>query len=625
MACFWPVRGYRKLNSLLLLLAVSLPSSNINAAGMSNAHRVENLAYGQALFEYFQQNELRAITSLLVAEQKPQSSNQRNESDLLLADLYYGYGLYGESERLFSRLLSDDTDSALLNRVWFNLARLNHDLGYYDQSLELLSRIDDSLPNRLPEQLQYEKQYLLTNLYLGNSKFDDATRAMKSIDQDSIWYQYARYNLGVSLLENKRLDEAQAYLEPLGQLETSIEETLALRDQANLSQGLSLLKNSKPEAALTSFERIRLEGLLSHTALLATGWAWHRLDQFSRALVPWLELAQKNTIDPATQEALLAIPTALEENHKPKLAVQYFELAANQFDKQLELLEQSITTISAGELISLLNQNALIYSGSKFAATSLQSSSAPYLHLLLASSEFQREINRYRQLIDISATLNHWQFNLPTLALMLKERRQAFQKKRPLLELSSNFENLEALKKSRNRFAKQLNQIENTSDHLALATVKEREQLQRLSRVSKTLDNIGDRSDSSDGKDMHRLLYGLLDWQIGTSYAPRLWAAQKQLKSLDRALSIATTRADSLRQVNSNSLQTFDDFDFRIKTQKSKISGLIQRVADLLERQEKHINRIAIAAINAQKQHIVQLRLNARYSLARLYDSMVSE
>ncbi len=621
MAFFWEIRGYPKWNSLLLLLAVALLSSVINAAEIRNTHRVENLAYGQALFEYFQQNELSAITSLLVAKQKPQSSTQANESDLLLADLYYGYGLYRESERLFSRLLTVDTDHALLNRVWFNLARLNHDQGYYEQSLELLSRIDDSLP----EQSQYEKQYLLTNLHLRNSKFDDARRAMKKIDQDSIWYQYARYNLGVSLLENNQLDEAEAYLEPLGLLETNFEETLALRDKANLSQGLSQLNNSKPEAAITSFERIRLEGPFSHTALLATGWAWNQLDQFSRALVPWLTLAQKNTIDPATQEALLAIPTTLEQNQKPKLAVQYFELAANQFDKQLEVLEQSITTIRARELVSLLNQNALISNGSKFAATSLQSSSAPYLHILFASGEFQREINRYQQLIDISAILNHWQLNLPTLALMLDERRQYFQIKRPLLEQSSNFDNLETLKRSRNQYADELLLIKDSGNHLGLATTGEREQLQRLNKVSKTINNIGDRHDISNQKDRHRLLSGLLDWEISTSYAPRLWAAQKQLNHLDQALSIATSRADSLRQVNRNSQQTFADLDFRIKAQKGRISGLIQRVTDLLERQEKQINRVAIAAIDEQMQHIVQLRLNARYSLARLYDSVVNE
>lgn len=619
MRWFWQIIGGKK--PALLLLAVSLLPTILHAASIDNAHRVEDLAYGQALFDYFQQHQLKAITGLLVAEQKPQTRKQRDESDLLLADLYYAYGLYGESSRLFSRLLKDDTDRALLNRVWFNLARLNHEQGFYDQTLELLSRIDDSLPGHL----QNEKDYLLTNQYLRDSKFDDADNAIQAIDRASIWYQYARYNLGVSLLENKRLDDGKSLLEPLGQLQANSEETRALRDQANLSLGLSQLRNDQSEDALTSFERIRLEGPLSHTALLATGWAWNRLDQFSRALAAWLELAQKNTIDPATQEALLAIPTALEENEKPKLAVQYYELAADQFDKQLEALDQSMTSIQSGELIALLNQNALIYDNARFAATSLQSSSAPYLHILMASGEFQRELKRYQELIDISTTLNHWNFNLPTLALMLSERRRHFQEKLPLLQQSSNFDNLEALKISRQLYASRLGEIEKNEDFFGLATVDESEQLQRLNKVSKTLNNIAGKSDTSDAQDMHRLLNGLLSWQISTSYAPRLWSAKKQLKGLDEALSIATSRADSLRQVSAKGLQTFNDFDFRIKSQENKINGLIQRVADLIERQEKRINRLAISAIDLQKQHIVELRLNARYALARLYDTMASE
>ena len=604
-----------------LLTSIFLLSTNIYAASINNTHRVDDLAYGTALFDYFQQHELKAITGLLVAEQKIQTRKQRDESDLLLADLYYAYGLYGESNRLFSRLLRDDTDRALLNRVWFNLARLNHDQGIYDQTPELLSRIDDSLPRRL----QDEKFYLLTNLYLRDLKFDDASNAIQAIDQASIWYQYARYNLGVSLLENQRLDEGRSLLEPLGQLQTSSGEALALRDQANLSLGLSQLRNDQADAALVSFERIRIEGPLSHTALLATGWARNRLNQFARALVAWLELAEKNTIDPATQEALLAIPTALEENKKPRLAVHYYQLAANQFDKQLAALEQSITFIRSGELIALLNQNALLYSNTRFAATSLQSSSAPYLHILMASSEFQRKLKRYQELIDISSTLNHWNFNLPTLTLMLSERRRNFQQKLPLLQKSSNFERLDNLRKARLRFAKQLDKIEQSENYRGLATAEENEQLQRLDKVSNTLSNIAEQSDTTDAKDMHRLFNGLLDWQISTSYVPRLWGAKKQLRDLDQALSIATSRADSLRQVSGKSLQEFDDFDFRIQSQENKINRLIQRVPSLIERQEKQINDLAISAIDIQKKHIVELRLNARYSLARLYDGLANE
>ena len=408
------------------------------ADDINKTHRVENLAYGQALFDYFQDKQLNAITGLLVAELQIQSQTQRDESDLLLADLYYSYGLYEESNQLFSRLLTGDTAKGLLNRVWFNLARLNHDQGYDQRARELLAQIDDSLPERL----QDEKHYLLGNLYLGENQFEAAKDASSRIDSDSIWYPYSRYNLGVTLLENKNLDDGKPLLEQLGEMPATSEEILALRDKANFSLGLNMLQNSRPVVALASFERVSLQGPFSHNALLGAGWAWNELDQFSKALVPWLELAEKNTIDAATQEALLAIPTALEANEKPKLAVQYYELAARQFDKQIESLDEVAKTIQRGELTEILRMNALVFEDSEYGRTSLQSSTAPYLHILMASNDFQQAVKRLRELLEIQATLNRWQFNLPTLGIMLKERRQRFQEKLPLLQQSTDFETL---------------------------------------------------------------------------------------------------------------------------------------------------------------------------------------
>ena len=414
-------------------------------------------------------------------------------------------------------------------------------------------------------------------------------------------------------------------LNAIGQLKNTTGELSALRDRANLSIGLSQLRVNQPRAALQSLQKIRLQGPFSNTALLATGWGWTALDQSGKALVPWLELASKNTIDAATQEAILAIPTRLEQTNKPKLAIQYYKLAADQFDKQIEILEQSIKAINAGELISLLSQNALIYDHAKFAASTLQSDSAAYLHVVIASEEFHQALKRYQELIDISSTLNHWKLTLPTLDLMLKERRQRFIDKLPLLEQTASFQNLAILSQSRDHLASQLKLIENDQSSLKLAGEKQKSQLQRLDKVAASLDRIGDLRDTSDERDMHRLLSGLVTWQVRTSYASRLWTTKTRLKQLDKSLSNASTRVATLQKINAESISRFDQFQSRINTQQNKIGGLVSHVADLIDRQEARINNLAIATIEAQKQHLAQLKLNSKYALARLYDKVVNE
>ena len=593
----------------------------IQAGGSSLQHRVEDMAYGQALFHYFQQDELPAIIQLLVAKQGARTQTQVDESGLLLADLYYSYGLYGESGELFTRLQQENTSTGIKNRVWFNLARLNYDQGQYDTARELLAKIDDVLPTRI----ESERQYLLTNLYLGELQYQQALDARQRIAVGSTWRAYANYNLGVSMAEDGQFDQGRQLLDQLGQMPTESAEMTALRDQANLALGISLLRHSQPEAALAVFSRIRLQGPLSHKALLGAGWAWSRLDNFDQALVPWLELTRQNAIDVATQEALLAIPTVFEQSQRSELAVQYYELAADQFDQQLVILDQVARSIRASELIAALLDTRLLKTTTRFNRTPPPSVTAPYLYVLMASEVFQREVKRYQELLDMRATLAHWDGNLPTLHLMLVERRKNFEQKLPLLEQTNDFQTLSEFQQSRDSYASKLDNIETSYDYMSLASAEEKQQLRRLDSISLSLSNLQGKKNTNAQADMARLLAGLLDWQISTDYAPRVWQARKQLIALDQALLESQLRAQSLRQITDQSYARFAEFERRIDGQDARIKALYARVGKLIERQESRINQLAISAIEQQHQHITRLRLNARYSLARLYDSLVSD
>jgi hypothetical protein len=584
-------------------------------------HRVEDLQYGQALFDYFQKNDLAAITQLLVAEQRPQSQNQTEESALLLADLFYSYGLYRESNHLFSQLLGEETSQGIKNRVWFNLAKLNYEQGEYAAARELLSNISQTLPAHI----ESERQYLLANLYLIDRQYQQAKDSNQKIANDSIWRRYSDYNLGVYLIEDNQFEQAKPLLNELGRNETNSTEMKALRDKANLALGFSQLKRSKPESAIDYLSRIRVHGPLSNNALLGAGWAWSRLDNKDKALLPWLTLTQKNKIDPATQEALLAIPTLFEKNKSTRLAVHYYELAAAKFDQQLSTLDQVTLSIKQNELISALQKRNLIKPANGFTTQPPDSVTTPYLHILMASKKFQKALKRFQELRNIQTTLAHWQKNLPTLALMLDERRKNFEQKLPLLEQSADFGKLQQLSQQRAKYTSKLNEVSRAQNYLQLATAEEKQQLDRLSNIASSLKNIDGKKNIDSQSDMYRIMSGILHWQISTDYNPRYWKAKKQLLALDKALDEANQRAHKLHKITQTTRLRFVEFDTRINGQQQKIENLKQRVADLIVKQEAHINQLAIEAIEQQQHHIIQLRLNARYSLARLYDSLVIE
>ena len=610
-------RGLRHFFSALLLSCVCFP---LDAAQL-NDHRVEDLDYGRALYQYFQDDNLGAITQLMIAEQRTHGTNQQDEANLLLADLYYDYGLYEESREIFSRLLTAEVSDSIQSRIWFNLARLRYEQGHFDHARDLLSRIN----GQLPVGIEAERKYMLANLYLGNRQYDQATDLGKQINSRSIWKVYAGYNLGVSLIEDEHYEQGKALLDKLGQMKAPSAELRGLRDRANLSLGLKQLRLDLPEAALESLSRIRLEGPLSNQALLASGWAWYRLGQFDKASNPWRLLIRRNAVDAATQEAILAIPANYAKSEQDTLAVRHYEIAVKQFDLQLKLLNNAVGAIENDGLIAALQENALLYDHSSLQRLPPASDVTPQLHILLASTKFQREMKRYQELINIRTSLGYWGNNFPALELMLAERRQRFKQKLPLLRESTSFDQLEQLRERRERFAEQVNAIDFSDDYMALATAEEEDHLQRLQRVATSIVKVAPERNTAYQQDMFRLLSGLLHYQMATDYPVKFWKTKKQLILLDRALLEAKHEVAALGRITERTANDFEIFEGLIDGQSEHIRDLLSKVSSLIGKQERHINQLAIDEIRQQQLHIVQLRLNAHFELAELYDKLAAQ
>jgi hypothetical protein len=601
----------------LLLSCVCVPLG----AAQLNQHRVEDLDYGRALYKFFQDDNLAAITQLMIAEQRPRSENQQDEANLLLADLYFEYELYEESREIFSRLLTAEVSPSIQSRIWFNLARLRYEQGHFDHARDLLSRIDD----QLPAGIEAERKYMLASLYLGNRQYDQATDLSNQINPRSIWKVYAQYNLGVSLIEDEHYQQGKFLLEKLGQMKAPTTELRGLRDRANLSLGLKQLRLDLPEAALENLSRIRLEGPLSNQALLASGWAWYRLEQFDKALNPWRLLIRRNAVDAATQEAILAIPANYAKSAQDTLALRHYEIAVKQFNLQLELLDNAVGSIENDGLIAALQENALLYDRSSLQRLPPSSEVTPQLHILLASTEFQREVKRYQELVDIRTSLRYWGNSFPALELMLAERRQRFKQKLPLLRQSTSFDQLDQLRQRRERFAKQVNAIDLSDDYLALATPEEEDHLQRLQRVATSIVKVAPERNTAYQQDMFRLLSGLLHYEMAIDYPVRFWKTRKQLIQLDRALLEAKYRVSALGRITERTSNDFEIFEGIIDGQSDRISDLRSKVSNLIKQQEQLINKLAIDEIRQQQLHIVQLRLNAHYELAKLFDKLAAE
>lgn len=230
-----------------------------------------------------------------------------------------------------------------------------------------------------------------------------AAAALLASDDDV----YARFNHAVALIRSGRDAQGWRLLEQLGSQSARRSDERALREQASLLLGFHHLRRRDGAAAQSAFGRIRLQGPHSNRALLGLGWAeltgsaaGDEPAALHRALRPWRELAQRDPMDAAVQEGLLAIAHALD-------LLGDHEQALHAYIRAIEVLETGRARIAAGirsvndarMLQTILRRDAGIESGDRWRLLDLPDLPETWwLHGLLAEHRVQEQIKNFRDL-----------------------------------------------------------------------------------------------------------------------------------------------------------------------------------------------------------------------------------
>ena len=307
---------------------------------------VEDPQYGEVLFYFYQEDYFPAIVKLLAAQNQQQLNDHAEDAELLLGGLYLSYGHHLAAADIFERLLADNVSPEVRDRTWFFLAKIWYQRGYLDKSQEALAYIKGELPKNLQrEALNLEAQNLIDA-----GDYDRAITLLQGWKGNTEWASYAKFNIGVALVRSGRVAEAQELLNDLGSLNPFNDEMTSLRDKANLALGYALLQDGQPLAAKAPLQRVRLEGPFSNKALLGVGWADSEMDNYRRALVPWMELRGRDLLDSAVQESMLAIPYAMAKLDSISQAADHYLNAIEAFYEEINRLDRTIAHIESGDL-----------------------------------------------------------------------------------------------------------------------------------------------------------------------------------------------------------------------------------------------------------------------------------
>ena len=408
----------------------------------------------------FLKNDGRYLSSLLgLLDAARDSSQAPAEFRALLAESYVGFGMEQAAANALRRL----GDSPLGARAELDLARLEYDRGYVTQAADRLQRVSAQLA---PETRDVARAALVEAL-LAQERWHDAVVliAGTATDLDSLKDLPAgvRYNLGVALIKDNRGREGRHQLDLVGTQEAKDADGLALRDKANLTLGYQYLQGQSGKNAKVAFVRVRKQGPFSNQALLGLGWAELALGgdlaqetaggagseslgslaepandakapkaeaqsgstvqvdeqkAMQRALVPWTELIQRDPMDPAVHEGLLAIAWTLDRLHSDNESINYYQHAIDTLETARKRMAQAKKAIQSGQMVATMIHDDLEAERSwKWRLINLADTPETYfLQRMLAQHRFQETLKNYRDALLLERNLAGWKERLAALA-----------------------------------------------------------------------------------------------------------------------------------------------------------------------------------------------------------------
>jgi hypothetical protein len=576
--------------------------------------QVRDLHYGDVLFYFYQGDDFEAITRLNAYEHWNRLPHHEAESQLLLGGLYLSLGLHNEAGARFEKLLTPNIPVGVRNRAWYYLAQVWYARGYYDRAEQALRQVQ----GKLPTQLEAEKQHLLANVLMRQGKFDEAVQLLRDWHGPPDWMAYARLNVGVALVREGRVADADPFLTAVGTLDSDQPEMLALRDRANLALGFAYLQADKPDQARPALERVRLDGPYSNKALLGEGWADAALGDYKGALTPWLALRDRNLLDSAVQESYLAVPYAYGKLNANGQAAENYENALRSFDNEDRQLDAAIGRVRAGKMLDTLlaaDQNSH-YGWFWQLRTVPDAPESRYLYTILAGHDFQEGLKNYRDLVYMGHTLEDWSDSMDAFGNMIDTREKAYAERLPRVDTLLASGAAERMQHQRDDLEARLNTAEHSQDVAALGTPTERSEWAEIKRLEAALA----AAPNEEQRDRLRLVKGVLYFRLNDAFKARVWQERRTIKDLDLALHEAQERWIRVDRARKSVPTNTGEFAARLAGLRERIASLQVRLASTERKQNEYLQQLAVAELAAQKERLGTYRVQARFALASMYD-----
>ncbi|HAG94924.1 MAG: hypothetical protein CMK83_01575 [Pseudomonadales bacterium] len=586
-------------------------------------HAIEDLAYGDLLFEFYQEHYFSAITKILVAKERGQFAGNSEHAELVLGALYVSYGLLDQGEAIFRSLLDTYTSVEGADESWYQLARIYYKRGDPQHALDILtSSINEPLESRATEHVLLQ---ILCHIRLG--QVDQAQSLSQYLREDQAQSLFVRFNMASALAQLGDMEQAATYYSDVlnrSRPQTELDKTLT--DQAALALGIHYLRANQLQQAQQVLHRVRLYGPVANRALLALGWTHFHSDRKLDALTPWMELNERPLTDPSVQESILNVPFVFEELGALQDALDGYKSAYKIFRNQrrrLDTIKQEIQQPDWIERISPVDISGHDAMG-KLPEFKLpvEDKVTQHLYRYFASNEFHRLYRDYRELQRLYMVLRHWEKQFPSFNEMINTHVERLNELAPKAEKAiDNSKNFYAYSRVKlDEFETRLNQIIANNDLTGLANVSQLIQKERLDAIEAALVDLNDPDLYFEEWEKLKLLKGLLLWDLNATAIEKRWEATKEQVAMNNMLLELERRIRALMAARDTRLNRFYGFESRIIALRQTVTELEQETARQLRQQRRQMQTVAIGIIEQQQKQLDTMRAKSLLAIARLQD-----
>ncbi|AHI33215.1 hypothetical protein AU15_12825 [Marinobacter salarius] len=419
-------------------------------------------------------------------------------------------------------------------------------------------------------------------------------------------------------------------------------EMSALRERVKLSIGRLHLSRGDFAGAMASLEQIALDGVFSDQALFDYAVAASREGRAGLALQALNTLQQRPLFTPWLQQVPYARGFLFEQMDRQQQALQAYREAASHYQSLSTRLSDEREQLTEARLIEALrfvregdspgqpgSMEAEMVRPEPGETTVLTDAYGRVkvrpgdysLAGLLATESFQLSLRDLHELYRLRDSLGQWQTQLESFDIMLETRAQ--QREQRIRETRDALDALNADQ----WLARQAEYRSAIEDALAredlrfFMTQEQHELADRLAQVEKTLSQLPEDESTRKQRETFQRMNAYFNWRIADDYAVNRWAAEKQLRELDRAMEVFVDQRALIEQEMASGGEN-QALAARVEARQVALQRLQGELDKALSAARTELLTLVDTELQQQSQEVQGYLRATRHAAARLADTL---